>query len=102
MGLVDDLESRRFHPQEILPTELPIMAHLPDFETTLSHVLKPSNHVRVVYSRRVTQRQPPVFCPAEQGNIVLIRLEVGRHHREKSVGDDNIRPLVAAKQGRRR
>ena len=55
----------------------------------------------MVYGRRVAQCQPPVFCPAEQGNIVLIRLEVGRHHREKGVGDKDVRALVAPEQGGR-
>ena len=34
--------------------------------------------------------------------MVLVRFDVGRHHREKRVGDDDVHVLVVAEQGRRR
>ena len=102
LGLVHDLESRGLHPDKVFPAEFPVMADLPNAESLVPHFHKPVHNVGVVDSRGVAQRQPPVVRPAEQRYVVLVGFDVRRHHREKGMGNDDVRAFVVAKQRRRR
>ena len=102
LRLVDYLESGVLHSNKILPAEFPVVSNLPDFESALAHIYKPVNHVSVVNGGAVAQRQPSVLRPAKERNVVLVCFNVRGNHREKCVGDDDIRPLVLSKERRSR
>ncbi len=84
LRLVDDFEPGIFHRHEVFPTEFPVVAHLADFEAPPPHVDEPVDHIGVIDRRGVAQRQPSIIRPAEQRTLILIRLNMGRHHRENA------------------
>ena len=101
LGLVDNLKANLFHPDEILPAEFPVVAHLANAEPSLAHVHKPPHHIGVVYRGAVTQGKPSIVRPAKQRDVVLVRFDVGRHHREERVSYHNVNSLVVAKEASR-
>ena len=102
LRLIDDSETRPLHLKEIFAAELSIVPDLADLESILFPGLVPVYDGRRVVGRRVAHIQPAIVPPAEQGNIVLVRLFGCRYDWEPCMCDDDIDPVIVSHQRRRR
>lgn len=84
LWLIDDLKTRRFHADEILTAELPVMPDLPDFEPPFPHIHEPVDHVRMVNGWAVAHREPAVVLPTKKRDVVLLRLDMRGDNRKNA------------------
>ena len=65
LRLIDDVEFRLLHPDEVLAAEFPVVPNLLYPESTITHLNKPVNNIRLIDGRGVAKRQQPIVSPSE-------------------------------------
>ena len=94
LRLIDDVEFRLLHTDEILTAEFPVVPNLFDSEPTVTHLNKPVDNICLIYGRRVAQRQQSIVSPTKQRNVILIGFLMRSDNREKCVRYDNINAVI--------
>ena len=100
LWLIDDVEFRLLHTDEILSAEFPVVPNLFDSEPTVTHLNKPVDNICLIYGRGVAQRQQSIVSPTKQRNVILIGLLMRSDDREKCVRYDNINAVIIPVQRR--
>ena len=101
LRLVLDREVLLFHFDEILTAELPVVTDAANFEALRAPRRVPLDHVVVVEHLVVAHIEPAVVLPAEERDLVLLRLLRRSDDREPAVRDDDVHTLVVPEQARR-